>query len=59
MGQGGTDYSDARPLYFTATSKPRTLQRMRKNNVQLQGPRLEHSAASGHNPGAAGEVDVI
>ena len=60
VGRGGTDYSDARPLYFT---EPRTLRRLRENDGQLQGPRLEHSktaeAASGHNLGVVGEVDAI
>ena len=63
VGRGRTDYSDARPLYFTTTSEPRTLQRLRENDGQLQGPRLEHSktaeAASGHNLGVVGEVDAI
>ena len=63
-GAGGTDRcSDARPLYFTTTSEPQTLQRLCENDGQLQGLRLEHSkmveAASGHNLGAAGEVDAI
>ena len=63
-GRGRTDRcSDARPLYFTTTSEPQTLQRLCENDGQLQGLRLEHSkmgeAASGHNLGAKGEVDTI
>ena len=62
MGRGGVDYSDARPSYFPTTciSEPRTLH---ENDEQVQEPRQEHSkmseTASGHNWGAAGEVDVI